>query len=65
MAAGIEDDPADIDALLRRAETRLRNMLNVGADSGSQAVMAKVRELEAEVASLREQKAAWVERKAL
>lgn len=65
VAAGIEADPAELDVALRRAETRLTNILNLGADSGDTAVLAKARELEATVQSLREQKAEWAERKAL
>jgi hypothetical protein len=38
MAAGVEDDPADIEALIRRSETRLKNLLNIGADSCDTAV---------------------------
>jgi hypothetical protein len=65
MAAGIEDDPGEIEEAVRRAEKRLANMLNLGADGSSPAIAAKIRELESEVNTLREHKAAWAERRAL
>jgi hypothetical protein len=65
MAAGIEADPLAIDADIRRTEKRLENLLNMAADSGDTALLAKIREMEATLSNLREQKAAWSERKVL
>lgn len=62
LAAGIETDPSALDAAIRRAEGRLQNLLNLGADEGDKAVLAKIRELQAEIDRLRADKAAWAER---
>jgi hypothetical protein len=45
--------------------TRFENLMNMGADSGDKELLAKIRETEATQSSLREQKAAWIERRAL
>ena len=65
MADGIEDDPGQLDAEIRKVEARLANTVGLAADSGSRALVEKVKELEAEVAGLRRDKALWAERSAL
>ena len=65
MARAIEADPKALDAELARVAKQLSNLLNLGAETGDKAILDKIRELEARVAELREQKAAWVERVAL
>lgn len=49
----------------KRHEKRLNNLIDLAADSGDKALLAKIRELEAQLTNLREQRAAWTERKAL
>jgi DNA invertase Pin-like site-specific DNA recombinase len=63
MASGIEVDPIEIDSEIRRTEKRLGNLLELAAESGDKALLAKIRESETALTGLREQKAAWVERK--
>jgi hypothetical protein len=65
MAEAIETDPLAIDAEIRSTERRLNNLLGMAADSGDKALLAKIREFEAILAGLREQKAAGAERKTL
>lgn len=65
MAEGIEADPSAIADEIKRHEKRLNNLLEMAADSGDKALLAKMRELEATLARLREEKAAWEERKVL
>jgi hypothetical protein len=44
---------------------RLNNLIDLAADSGDKSILAKIRELEATITTLGEQKAAWAERKDL
>jgi hypothetical protein len=65
MADGIQADPIAIDSEIKRTEKRLNNLLEMAADSGDKTLLAKIRDLEATITRLREEKAAWAERKAL
>lgn len=65
MADGIEADPMMLDVDIKRTEKRLSNLVEMAADAGDKSLLAKIRELEATLASLQEQKTAWAERKAL
>jgi len=65
MAGGIEADPTVIEGEIRRTEKRLSNLLELAADSGDKSLLAKIRETETALTALREQRAAWAERKAL
>jgi hypothetical protein len=65
MADGIEADPLAVDADIRQNERRLANLVTLAADSGNKALLAKIQETESTISNLREQKAAWTERKAL
>jgi hypothetical protein len=62
VPVSIEADPGALDGEIKRAETRLNNLLNLGAQAGDKAILAKIRELQAEVDRLRADKAAWGER---
>lgn len=65
MADGIEADPIALDTDIRRVERRLANLVESVAESGGKALLGKINETEAALATLRAQKAAWAERKAL
>ena len=65
MAQAIEADPIALDADIKRTEKRLSNLVELAADSGDKAILTKIRELEAALGSLREQRADWAERRAL
>jgi hypothetical protein len=49
MAAGIEDDPNELDVQIRRAEAQLEEHRHLAADSGSRALVEKVKEIETEL----------------
>ena len=65
MANGIEAEPLTIDVDIKRTEKQLANLMDLGAESGDKALLVKIRETEARINKLREEKAAWVERSAL
>ena len=65
MAQGIQANPIEVEADIKLAEKRLKNLVDMAADSGDKSILAKIRELESTLTELREQKAAWMERKAL
>lgn len=65
MADGIEADPQALGAEIKRAERRLANLVDMAADTGDKALLAKIRDIEGQLATLREQRAAWADRKAL
>ena len=65
MAEGIQADPIEVDADIKRTEKRLKNLVDMAADSGDKSLLAKMREFESTLSELKEQKAGWAERKAL
>ena len=65
MAEAIQADPQALDGEIKRAERRLANLVDMAADTGDKALLAKIRDIEGTVTALREQRAAWAERKAL
>ena len=65
MAQGIQADPLEVEANIKRAEKRLKNLVDMAADSGDKSILARIRGLESMLRELSEQKAAWMERKAL
>jgi site-specific DNA recombinase len=62
MAEGIEDDPGALDKDIRKLERQMSNLLDLGAEGGDKAILARIREVEGKIAALQEQKAAWSER---
>jgi site-specific DNA recombinase len=65
MAVGIEADPQVLDKDIRKLEKQLGNLLDLAAESGDKSVLGRIRETEAKVATMREDKAAWAERAVL
>jgi DNA invertase Pin-like site-specific DNA recombinase len=65
MANSIEADPITIDGDIKRTEKQLANLMDLGAETGDKALLVKIRDTEAKINKLREEKAAWAERAAL
>ena len=65
MAAAIEDSPEVIEGDIKAAEKKLANLVDMAAETGDRALLGKIREIEANVTKLREQKAEWAERSVL
>lgn len=65
MADAIRVDPVAIEGDIRKAEKKLANIVDLVAETGDRTLLAKMKELETEVAKLRESKATWAERTVL
>ncbi|GIK24709.1 MAG: hypothetical protein BroJett006_09550 [Betaproteobacteria bacterium] len=65
MGEAIQVDPVAIEGDIKKAEKKLANVVDLVAETGDRALLAKMRELEGEVAKLREAKATWAEQSAL
>ena len=59
MADQIEDNPQALDADIWKLERQMNNLLDLGAEGGDRAILARIRETEGKIAALQEQKAAW------
>jgi site-specific DNA recombinase len=65
LAEAIEADPKVIDIDIKRREKQIRNLVDMAAETGDRRLLKRMQEMERELAQLRQQKADWLERRAL
>ena len=65
MADSIEADPLELDGGIRKLERQLGNLVSLAAEAGDKAILVRIRETEAKLSELQEQKADWAARAVL